>query len=143
MTASVLAFVRAQPAKLELLDLGLVVQGALSRVLTSLPATVTVRTEIADHLPSIRGAAGELEVMVLSLLFDAVDAVGANGTLVVRVQPTTAAVFLEVCHGAPLARRVAGLELARRVVERHAGSIRAAMREDAHSVTVLLPAAEP
>ena len=144
MTESVLAFVRNEPPRLELLDLGLVVRSALARVLPSLPPTIAVRSEIAEHAPAIYGSHGELELLVLSLALDAVDAMPDGGMLGVRVQPTgAAAVFLEVSHRGSSHDGGGELDLAHRIVERHAGSIRRAPRELGYiAVTVLLPTAE-
>lgn len=143
MTESVLAFVRNEPPKLELLDLGLVVRSALARVMPSLPPSIVVRSEIAEHAPAVYGSHGELELLVLGLALDAVDAMPDGGVLGIRVQPTAAAaVFLEVSHRGSSHDDRGGLELAHRIVERHAGSIRRAPRDAGYvAVTVLLPSA--
>ncbi|MGE5185732.1 MAG: response regulator [Acidobacteriota bacterium] len=143
MTASVLAYVRGEPPVVDLLDLGLVVRAALARVLPSLPPEIAVRADLADRVPPIRGSSGELELLVLSLAFDAADSMPDGGSLVVRVQSTsTSAVYLEVSYRGTFGTRVpgSGLELARRVVERHGGSIRHATRDSGSvAVTVFLP----
>jgi signal transduction histidine kinase len=115
-----------------------------------LPSDLVVRTDLAALVPPVRGAAVELEQVVLNLVLNAADAMPGGGELIVRIQPTgTAAVYLEVsdtgrglppepraADGGPVApsgrgQRVGlGLGIVRRVIARHGGSIRFAPRVD-------------
>ncbi len=131
----------------------------LARVL---PSDIAVRAEIAALVSPVRGAAAELEQLVLNLVLNAADAMLGGGELTVRVQPTgTAAVYLEVsdtgrglppepraADGGPMSsprgqRAGLGLGIVRRVIERHGGSIRFAPRVDRTGTIVwaLLPIA--
>jgi signal transduction histidine kinase len=150
ITRSLVGYARGDAPAFEPVDLASVVDRMLALLASVLPAGIAVRTDIAALVPPVRGAALELEQLVLNLVLNAADAMPGGGELTVRVQPTgTAAVYLEVSdtgHGLPPEPRAAdggpvapsqrghrvglGLGIVRRVIARHGGSIRFAPRVD-------------
>jgi signal transduction histidine kinase len=150
ITRSLVGYARGEAPPFEPVDLGPLVDRMLALLARVLPDGVAVRTDIAALVPPVRGAAAELEQLVLNLVLNAADAMPGGGELIVRVQPTgTAAVYLEIsdtgcgmppelraADGGPVARSVRGqraglgLGIVRRVIARHGGSIRFAPRVD-------------
>ncbi|HEX3760218.1 MAG TPA: ATP-binding protein [Kofleriaceae bacterium] len=150
LSISLVGYARGEAPPLEPVDLGLVVDRMLAVLVPVLPSDIVVRPDIAALVPPVRGAAVELEQLVLNLVLNAADAMPGGGELIIRVQPTgTAAVYLEVSDtgrglppeprspdGGPVAstrrgrRTGLGLGIVRRVVARHGGSIRFAPRVD-------------
>jgi signal transduction histidine kinase len=150
LTGSLVGYARGEPPALEPVDLGAIVDRMLALLAHVLPSSIAVRADIAALVPPVRGAAAELEQLVLNLALNAADAMPGGGELIVRVQPTgTAAVYLEVSdtgRGLPAEARAAdggpaasskpgqrtglGLGIVRRVIDRHGGTIRFAPRVD-------------
>ena len=150
ITRSLIGYARGEAPAFEPVDLGPLVDRMLALLANVLPAGIAVRTDIAALVPAVRGAAVELEQLVLNLVLNAADAMPGGGELTVRVQPTgTAAVYLEVsdtgrgmppepgaADGGPAEptlrgqRAGLGLGIVRRVIARHGGSIRFAPRGD-------------
>lgn len=150
LAGSLVRYAHGEPPALEPVDLGLIVDRMLALLAYVLPPDIAVRTDIAALVPRVRGAAVELEQLVLNLVLNAADAMPGGGELTVRVQPTgTAAVYLEVAdtgRGMPpealatrdgrtpsskLGQRTGlGLGIVRRVIDRHGGTIRFAPRVD-------------
>ncbi len=150
ITRSLVSYTRGEAPPFEPVDLGPLVDRMLALLAHVLPSGIAVRADIAALVPPVRGAAVELEQLVLNLVLNAADAMPGGGELTVRVQPTgTAAVYLEVSdtgHGMPPEPRAAdggpgaarqrgqrvglGLGIVRRVIARHGGSIRFAPRVD-------------
>jgi signal transduction histidine kinase len=161
ITSSLVGHVRGEPPAFDPVDLGAIVDRTVALVSVLIPSAIEVTVDIAAPLPRVRGAAVELEQLVLNLVLNAVDAMPTGGELVIRVQPTgIAAIYLEVSDtgagmpaGAllttdggtpstkPGQRMGLGLGIVRRVVERHGGSIRFAPRLDRSGTIVwaLLP----
>jgi len=150
LALSLVGHARGDAPAFEPVDLGAVVERMLKVLVPVLPSDLVVRTDLAALVPPVRGAAVELEQVVLNLVLNAADAMPGGGELIVRVQPTgTAAVYLEVsdtgrglppepraADGGPAAasprrqRAGLGLGIVRRVIARHGGSIRFAPRVD-------------
>lgn len=150
ITRSLVGYARGEAPPFEPVELGPLVERMLGLLAHVLPAGIAVRTDIAALVPPVRGAAVELEQLVMNLVLNAADAMPGGGELAVRVQPTgTAAVYLEVsdtgrglppepcaADGGPGAasqrgqRAGLGLGIVRRVIARHGGSIRFAPRVD-------------
>lgn len=150
ITRSLVGYARGDAPAFQPVDLGPLVERLLALLASVLPAGIAVRAEIAALVPPVRGAAVELEQLVLNLVLNAADAMPGGGELTVRVQPTgTAAVYLEVsdtgrgmppepraADGGPAApiqrgqRAGLGLGIVRRVIARHGGSIWFAPRVD-------------
>jgi signal transduction histidine kinase len=150
ITRSLIGYARGEAPAFAPVDLGPLVDRMLALLANVLPAGIAVRAEIAALVPPVRGAAVELEQLVLNLVLNAADAMPGGGELTVRVQPTgTASVYLEVsdtgrgmppepraADGGPAAptrrgqRAGLGLGIVRRVSARHGGSIRFAPRGD-------------
>jgi signal transduction histidine kinase len=150
ITRSMIGYACGEAPAFAPVDLGPLVDRMLAMLAPVLPAGIAVRADIAALVPPVRGAAVELEQLVLNLVLNAADAMPGGGELTVRVQPTgTAAVYLEVsdtgrgmppepraADGGPAApaqrgrRAGLGLGIVRRVVARHGGSIRFAPRVD-------------
>ena len=150
ITCSLVGYARGEAPPFGPVDLGPLVDRMLGLLANVLPAGITVHTDIAALVPPVRGAAVELEQLVLNLVLNAADAMRDGGELTVRVQATgTAAVYLEVSdtgRGMPPESRAAdggpaepiergqragiGLGIVRRVIARHGGSIWFAPRVD-------------
>lgn len=150
VTRSLIGYARGEAPPFEPVDLGPLVDRMLALLANVLPAGIAVRVDIAALVPPVRGAAVELEQLVLNLVLNAADAMPGGGELTVRVQPTgTAAVYLEVsdtgrgmppepraADGGPAApsqrghRAGLGIGIVRRVIARHGGSIWFAPRVD-------------
>jgi signal transduction histidine kinase len=150
VTRALVGYARGEAPAFAPVDLGPLVDRMLALLANVLPAGIAVRVDIAALVPPVRGAAVELEQLVLNLVLNAADAMPGGGELTVRVQPTgTAAVYLEVSdtgHGMPPEPRAAdggpaapsqrgrraglGLGIVRRVIARHGASIWFAPRVD-------------
>jgi signal transduction histidine kinase len=161
LTRSLVGHVRGESPRLGPVDLGAIVDRTMALIAPMISTSITVRVDIASPLPMVRGAAVELEQLVLNLVLNAADAMPGGGELAVRVQPTgIAAVYLEVADtgiGIPPEALVTsggrtasaksgqrtglGLGIVRRVVDHHGGSIRFAPRLDRSGsiVWALLP----
>lgn len=150
LTGTLLQYVRGEAPPFQLVDPGLLVRRVLRILGRSVPANITLDVDVSDKAKRIHGAAAELEQMLANLVLNAVDAMPDGGTLRIRVQPTSSeAVLIEVADdgaGAPgpttkPGRRMGlGLGIVRRVVERHAGTLRMSPREPRGTVaTIFLP----
>src|SRR5256712_386648 len=112
--------------------------------------TIRMETDVADPLPPIVGDETELREMLTNLIFNAVDALPAGGTITVRAQPDGDGVRVEVAdtgvgmsdevrlrclepffstkgqHGSGL-----GLSLVHALIERHRGTLKIESRPGA------------
>jgi PAS domain S-box-containing protein len=81
LTKQLLAFARAQPLEIRLLDLKKFFGDVTTLVRPSLRSDIEVVTEISDQLWPIQADAGALELAILNLAFNARDAMKDGGTL--------------------------------------------------------------
>jgi two-component system, NtrC family, sensor kinase len=147
----------------ELVDLGTIVEYACETARSQLSyAGIRLDLQITTHLPKVQGDATELELVVLNLIKNSIDAMPYGGTLTLAVSSTESGVKLEVADtgtGIPpemLARVFEpwvttktvgkgtglGLAIAREVIEAHGGSIEIRNVEGAGAiVTIELPRA--
>ena len=150
LTGTLLQYVRGESPAFQLVDPGLLVKRVLRILNHSVPPNITIELDVSEKVKRVHGAPPELEQMLANLVLNSIDAMPDGGGLRVRVQPTTSeAVFIEVAddgNGAPGAttkpgRRMGlGLGIVRRVVERHAGTLRIAPRQpNGTVVTIFLP----
>jgi signal transduction histidine kinase len=160
LTSSLLQYVRGTAPPVRAVDLGALVRRVVDRFASAIPIPVVVVVEVDDPLPAVRGAAGELEQLVLNLVMNACDAMPEGGQLhlsvrrdearTVRLEVTDtgggADVDLEV--GGATSRsakrepgsRGLGLGIVRAVVDRHGGSLRIVPHAGGCRVGVVLPA---
>jgi signal transduction histidine kinase len=66
-----------------------------------LPDGVTVSREYAPHLPAVHGFGGQLNQVWTNLVDNAIDAVGQQGTVVVRARAVDAGVEVQVADDGP------------------------------------------
>jgi signal transduction histidine kinase len=136
-----------------------VVRGTLRMLAHTIRPEVVVRLDLSEKARPVKGAAAELEQLVLNLVINALDAMPNGGELCIRVQPTaTSAVFLEITNdgeaigmpidGAPTVVRSTkagrraglGLGIVHRVVARHHGAVHIVPRTHGGTIaTVFLP----
>lgn len=81
LTRRLLTIARGTGSELGPVDLSVVVAGAIELVEPTLPQSVRLFADLPADLPPVLGAAGDLEQVVVNLLVNARDAVGARGTL--------------------------------------------------------------
>ena len=105
--------------------------------------TIRMETDVADRLPPIVGDETELREMLTNLIFNAVDALPAGGTITVRAQPDGDGVRVEVADtGVGMSDEVRrrclepffstkgqqgsglGLSLVHALIERHRGTLK-------------------
>lgn len=150
LTGTLLQYVRGDSPPFQLVDPGMLVRRVMRILARSIPPNVTVELDVSEKAKRIHGAQPELEQMLANLVLNAIDAMPDGGAVRIRVQPTSSdAVFVEVADegtGAPgpttkPGRRMGlGLGIVRRVVERHAGTLRMVPREPrGTAATIFLP----
>lgn len=150
LTGSLVGYVCGESPAFGPVDLGALVDRTLVLVERSISPAILVHADIAADLPSVRGAASELEQLVLNLVLNAADAMPRGGVITVRVQRTGAALVrvevsdtgsgmpaealsasgVRTASTRPGRRAGLGLGIARRVVEHHRGSLKLAARTD-------------
>jgi signal transduction histidine kinase len=150
LAGSLVSYVRGESPAFETVDFGALVHRTLAVVQRSISPALLVHADIAPDLPSVRGAASELEQLVLNLVLNAADAMPRGGVITVRVQPTGAAmVSVEVSDTGsglpaevlvtsdgrtastkPGQRAGLGLGIARRVIAHHRGCFKLMPRTD-------------
>jgi signal transduction histidine kinase len=150
LAQALLQYVRGEQPAMQLVDLSSVVRNVVRLLRRSIPHNVKLEIDLSDKIKRIQGAPSELEQLVANLVLNSIDAMPDGGTLRLRVQPTPSdAVFLEVVDegsGMPgpttkPGRRVGlGLNIVRRVVERHRGTLRMSPRHPCGTiVTIFMP----
>jgi len=163
LTHTLLQYVRGDSPPFQLVDPALLVRRVMRILGRSVPSNITVELDVAEKVKRVHGAQPELEQMFANLVLNSIDAMPDGGGLRVRVGPgagtespplhrgptSSEAVFIEVAdngNGAPGAttkpgRRMGlGLGIVRRVVERHAGTLRISPRQpNGTVVTIFLP----
>jgi two-component system, NtrC family, sensor kinase len=147
----------------ELVDLGNIVEYACETARSQLSyAGIRLNMQLGTRLPKVQGDATELELVVLNLIKNSIDAMPYGGTLTLAVSSTESGIRLEVADtgtGIPpemLARVFEpwvttktvgkgtglGLAIAREVIEAHGGSIEIRNVDGAGAVvTIELPRA--
>jgi PAS domain S-box-containing protein len=80
-----LAFARRQPLQPVPVDLGQLVRGMADLVASAAGPTVSVRLEVADPVPLVKGDRHQLEMAVLNLGVNARDAMDGTGLLTISV----------------------------------------------------------
>jgi signal transduction histidine kinase len=122
-------------------------------------AGISIEKAVEDAKIRVRCSANELYQVVLNLIRNAIQAIGRNGKIVVRIKKEASSVVIEVDDSGPgfppdlLAKAFSpfvttkhdgaglGLAIARRVIEDHRGSITAAnLPGNGARLTVQLPA---
>ncbi|MCB9567249.1 MAG: histidine kinase [Myxococcales bacterium] len=125
------------------------------------PAAVQVELDMPEDVAAIHADAGQVRQVIVNLVLNAVQAIGPEGRIDVRVVPGDEFIELVVDDSGPglpadVLRRLfeplfttrssgtgLGLALCRRITEKHGGSINAANREEGGArFTVALPRTE-
>ncbi|MCB9618293.1 MAG: MASE1 domain-containing protein [Sandaracinus sp.] len=96
-----LAYAGRAPAPLGPVSLGDVVRDVRRLVASSLPAQVSLDVDLPDDLPAVWGEVSQLQQVVLNLVLNAVEAVGARGRVSVRAGAEGDAIRLEVEDDGP------------------------------------------
>jgi two-component system sensor histidine kinase HydH len=146
IVSDLLDMIRDRPLKTEPVRLAEVWQSVLGAVQP--PAGVQVRQEGLEALPGLQGDPHQLRQVFLNLLENALQAVGEQGTVVLKAQVQPEVVELVLEDSGPgvsesIRRRLfeplittkargigLGLPLVRRILERHGGSITYAPRTE-------------
>jgi PAS domain S-box-containing protein len=89
LTRRLLALSGGTTAALASTNLARVARGAVELVEPTLPEGVTLTLEVPDGLPPVAASAVDLEHVLVNLLVNARDAVGAEGTIAVIARPFT------------------------------------------------------
>jgi signal transduction histidine kinase/CheY-like chemotaxis protein len=87
LTRRLLTVARGTGSELVSVDLAEVVAGAVELVEPTLPPGVKLRTTLPTQMSPVLGAAGDLEQVIVNLLVNARDAVGATGTIRIAARP--------------------------------------------------------
>lgn len=123
-------------------------------------ASIAVRVDVAHDLPSVEADVVQLEMALLNLVSNALDAMPAGGTLTLAARAQNSSVVLEIADtGTGIAPDVVehlfdpwvttkpagqgsglGLAIVRDVVRAHGGSVTASNREAGAVFTITLPA---
>jgi PAS domain S-box-containing protein len=86
LTRRLITVARGTGAELALVDLGRVCRVAADLAEPTLPAGVTLTLDVPATLPPVLGATGDLEQVLVNLLVNARDAVGATGSIRLRAR---------------------------------------------------------
>ncbi|HKS12012.1 MAG TPA: ATP-binding protein [Pseudomonas sp.] len=85
LTGQLLSFARHKHLEVARIDPRELIAATLGLVAHSLPAGIEVREELAPGLPAIKADAGQLQMVLLNLVFNARDAVGEQGGIMLQV----------------------------------------------------------
>ncbi len=87
LTRRLITVARGTGSELAAVQLAAVCQGAVDLTEPTLPPGVELETDLPPDLPLVLGAAGDLEQVLVNLLMNARDAVGASGHLRLAARP--------------------------------------------------------
>jgi signal transduction histidine kinase/ligand-binding sensor domain-containing protein/ActR/RegA family two-component response regulator len=81
LVRQLLAFARKQPLQMQVLQMNSVVEGLLPMLHRTLRENISIKTRLAERLPSIKGDIGQIEQVILNLSVNAQDAMPSGGSL--------------------------------------------------------------
>ncbi|HET8775939.1 MAG TPA: PAS domain S-box protein [Thermoanaerobaculia bacterium] len=163
----ILRFANPKDPQLSAIDVRTWLPTFLDDLSASLPASIALESSMAADVHLVRGDCQHLEQVITNLVFNARDAIGADGTIEVRVSRTgQGMVRISVCDDGPgiapgMADRIfeplfttkrngtgLGLAIAQRLMERQGGSLAAENRRTGGSafhvfIPVVYEEAEP
>ena len=160
LVAAVKSYSQLDRASMQVVDVTEGIDSTLVMLAHRIPADVTIVRDYDPGVPRIEVAAAELNQVWTNLVVNALDAMGDAGTLRVRTRPDGGGVLVEVEDTGPgmtpEVRRHAfdpffttkgvgqgtglGLDISRRIVERHGGAITIDSRPGTTVLRVGLPA---
>ena len=140
LLATLLPLLDPMPGRRTDLDFGELVRQTMALLEPTMPPNLVVKLSIADGL-QLRGNAVELVQMVLTLVLDAVDAMGDRGELTVRAAPAGTAVYFDVSDTAVRKvppSRCSAVGLVSRIVDRHGGAVAITSRRDGPGTVITM-----
>lgn len=159
LVAAVKSYSQLDRAAMQLTDLAEGLESTLVMLAHRIPAEVTVERDYGADVPAVHALAGELNQVWTNLITNALDAMGGAGRLRVSTRLDRGAVVVEIADSgpgmSPEVRQRAfdpffttkgvgegtglGLDISRRIVDRHHGEITIELRPGETVLRVRLP----
>jgi PAS domain S-box-containing protein len=84
LVGQLLSLSRREPTRTEPLDLNRIVEEAVALLQRTFPPRVQIVTDLAPHLPAVRGDPGQIHQVLMNLAVNARDAMDGEGTFTIR-----------------------------------------------------------
>ena len=88
LTGQLLEFSRGSLSAIEIVDINQLVDETLLILERSIDPNITVKRELAEHLPAVEGDPGRLQQILLNLLVNARDALPGGGIITISTSPS-------------------------------------------------------